>query len=101
MARKSGTGVESEHHVVGVRYRVTGAGNLQMRLEGLDDVITQTLIPVPMQATNRLEPTRLANIQGQRIRLNLFTTELDETFLIRRIIIYAKAVAVEYPGGGL
>ena len=97
MAKKSGTGVEYDHHVVAVRLRVTGAGNLQMSLEGLDDVQTQTLIPLTMQATNRLEPTRLTNFQGQRIRFSLFTDQLDETFLIRRIIIYAKPVAAEYP----
>lgn len=93
---KSG-GVESEHHVVGVRLRLTGAGNLQHRLSGLDDVLQQTLVPMPMTATARIEPTRLANLQGQRIRYELFTDQLNETFLIRRIIIYAKAVAVEYP----
>lgn len=98
---KKGTTEESEHHVVGVRMRITGAGNMKLTLSGLDNVITQILLPVPIQATNRLEPTRLANIQGQRIRLEGNTTELNETFLIRRIIIYAKPVAVEYPGGGL
>lgn len=95
---KKGTGIEYEHHVVAVRLRVTGAGNLQMAFEGLDDVQSQTLVSLPITATNRLEPTRLANFQGQRIRFSLFTTELDEHFLIRRIIIYAKPVAVEYPG---
>lgn len=90
-------GVESEHHVVAVRLRLTGAGNLQHKLSGLDDVIQQTLVPMPMTATARIEPMRLANIQGQRIRYELFTDQLNETFLIRRIIIYAKAVAVEYP----
>lgn len=95
MAKRGGE--ESEHHVVAVRLRVTGAGNLQHRLSGLDDILQQTLVPMPMTATARIEPTRLANLQGQRIRYELFTTELDETFLIRRIIIYAKAVAVEYP----
>lgn len=96
MARNSG--IESEHHVVAVRLRLTGAGNLQHRLSGLDDVIQNNLVPLPMAATARIEPTRLANIQGQRIRYELFTDQLDETFLIRRIVIYAKAVAVEYPG---
>jgi hypothetical protein len=91
-------GVESEHHVVAVRLRVTGAGNLNHKLSGLDNIVQQTLIPMPMNVTNKLEPTRLANIQSQRIRYELFTDQLNETFLIRRIIIYAKPVAIEYPG---
>jgi hypothetical protein len=102
VARKgTGTGVEYEHHVVGVRLRVTGAGNLQSRLSGLNDIVQDTLEDIPMQATNRLEPTVLANIQNQRIRYELFTTELNETFVIKRIIIYAKPVATEFPGGGI
>ncbi len=98
---KRGGGTEFEHHVVGVRLRVTGAGNLQSRLAGLDNIVTDTLLNIPMAATNRLEPTVLANIQGQRIRYELFTTEVDEHFLIRRIIIFAKPVATEYPAGGI
>ena len=96
MAKASGP--EYEHHVVAVRLRVTGAGNLQHRLSGLDDILQNTLVPMPMAATARIEPTRLANLQGQRIRYELWTDQLNETFLIRRIILYAKPVAIEYPG---
>ena len=94
---KKGNAPEYDHHVVAVRLRLTGAGNLQHRLSGLDDVLQNTLVPLPMTATARIEPTRLANLQGQRIRYELWTDQLNETFLIRRIIIYAKPVAIEYP----
>lgn len=100
MPKRSGS-EENEHHVVGVRLRVTGAGSLQMSLSDLDDTRISPLVPIPMQATTRIEPTRLANFQSQRIRLNLVTTELNDRFRIQRIIIFAKPVAVEYPGGGL
>lgn len=96
--RKNTGGGENEQHVVGVRMRVTGNGELQMKLEGLDAVLTQDLIPFTMATVARIEPTRLANFQSQRIRLVIKTTEIDERFLIRRIIIFAKPVAVEYPG---
>jgi hypothetical protein len=89
---------ENEHHVVGVRLRVTGSGTLDLELSDLDDVQVQTLIPLTMASSARIEPTRLANFQSQRIRLSLGTTEINETFLIKRIIIYSKPVAVEYPG---
>lgn len=97
MAKKSGGG-ENEHHVVGVRMRVTGSGNLQIGLEDLDNIQVQALVPVPMQATTRFEPTRLANFQSQRIRFTGTTTLINETFHIRRIVIFVKPVAVEYPG---
>lgn len=95
---KRGGGPEFEHHVVAVRLRLTGAGNLKHRLSGLDDILQNTLVSLPMAATARIEPTRLANLQGQRIRYELWTDQLNETFLIRRIILYAKPVAIEYPG---
>lgn len=96
MAKSKG-GPEQEHHIVGVRLRITGGGNFKMRLEGLDTILTQDLATLALAATNRLEPTRLANFQGQRIRLRGQVTEINENFLIRRIIIFAKPVAMEYP----
>lgn len=93
-----GAGGENEHHIVGIRMRITGSGNMQLALTDLDQVQTQNLVPLPMSAATRIEPTRLANFQSQRIRLEGKTTEINETFRINRIIIFAKPVAVEYPG---
>lgn len=95
---KSGGG-EFEHHVVGVRLRVTGSGDLQLSLESYDQVQVQNLVPLNMLNPNRFEPTRLANFQSQRIRLVGKVTEINEWFEIHRIVIYAKPVAVEYPSG--
>jgi hypothetical protein len=89
---------EVEHHVVAVRLRVVGAGNLLLSLTDYDDVQTQNLATVAMVASTRIEPTRLANFQSQRIRLIGQTTEIDERFDIHRILIFAKPIAVEYPG---
>lgn len=97
MAKRSSTQFESEHHIVGVRMRVVGVGNLDMALSDLDNIQTQVLQPFPLQATTRIEPTRLANFQSQRTRLTVSTNVISESFLIQRIIIFAKPVAVEYP----
>ena len=97
MAKRSGTSIESEHHVVGVRFRVTGSGNLDLRLVDLDNTRTYQMVDLPLQVTTRIEPTRLANFQSQRIRLEGRIQELNEYFHIRRIIIFAKPVAQEYP----
>lgn len=77
--------------------RVVGVGNLQLSLTDLDDIQTQTLVALPMTATTRIEPLRLANFQSQRIRLVGRTTEIGEQFTINRILIFAKPVAQEYP----
>lgn len=95
---KSKNNEESEHHVVAIRTRLKGSGNLKMSLFDLDDVQESVLVPLVMNPVTRIEPTRLANFQSQRIRLVLYTTELNEYFAIGRILIYAKPVAVEYPG---
>lgn len=98
MAKRSNAGAENEHHVVSVRLRVLGEGNLQLTFEDLDAIQTQNLVPLPLSPTTRFEPTRLANFQSQRIRLVGKVTEIDEWFDIGRIIVFAKPVAVEYPG---
>ncbi len=95
---KSG-GSEFEHHVVGIRLRVTGQGALDLTLESYDAVKTQALVPLNMLNPNQFEPTRLANFQSQRIRLVGSVNLIDEWFSIHRIIIYAKPVATEYPSG--
>lgn len=94
---KSKTGAEYEHHIVGVRLRVLGQGNLQLSLQDYSNIQTQNLVPLAMSTATRFEPTRLSNFQSQRTRLIGTITEEDEWFGIRRIIIYAKPVAVEYP----
>jgi hypothetical protein len=96
VAKQSQLG-EVEHHVVAVRLRVVGVGNLLLSLTDYDNVQTENLTPLPMAASTRIEPTRLANFQSQRIRLIGQTTEIDEVFDIHRILIFAKPVATEYP----
>lgn len=98
MARKPSGSGENEHHVVGVRLRVTGNGNLRMNVSDLDTTQTVGITPLVMAAATRIEPTKLTNFQSQRIRLQGGTYEINEWFWIRRIIFFAKPVVVEYPG---
>lgn len=97
MAKKAKASAEYEYHFVGTRLRVIGSGNLRLAFTDLDNTQMQQLAVLPMQATTRFEPTRLANFQSQRTRLVGTITELSEYFSIGRIIIYAKPVALEYP----
>jgi hypothetical protein len=97
VAKKSKNSGEYEHHVVGVRMRVTGSGNMDLALADLDDIQVQQLVPIVMAAATRIEPFRLANLQSQRIRLVGEVTEINEWFQIQRILLYGKPVAQEYP----
>lgn len=96
MAKKN-TGGEFDHHIVSVRLRVLGEGNLNLSLVDYSDIQTQVLVDVPMTPATRFELTRLANFQSQRTRLVGSVSEIDEWFQIQRILVFAKPVAQEYP----
>lgn len=96
MAKQSG-GAEFEQHIVATRCRIVGAGNFQQTLESVQAVRTLNLLPLALQAATENEPVRLANFQSYRIRLVGKVTQIDENFNVNRIIIYAKAVAIERP----
>lgn len=89
--------LESEYHIVGVRFRIVGSGNFESNLSDLDSIQNQPLKNITMAVTTRFEPTLLSNFQSQRTRLECQTTEINEVFRISRIIIFAKPVATEYP----
>jgi hypothetical protein len=84
-------------HIAGIRVRVVGAGNLLPVFQGYDDIITQTLVAVPMSATDSREKTRLCNFISQASKLKLYTTEENEIFRINHIWIYIKPLYTDYP----
>jgi|PlaIllAssembly_1097288.scaffolds.fasta_scaffold00017_4 hypothetical protein len=96
-AREGSTG-ENISHFTAVRMRVTGQGNLKLKFYSLDDIKSQDLVPLPMQTTTNIQPTRLANFSQQRASLKIGTTEFQEYFRINRVIIFAKEMFTSYPG---
>ena len=93
-----GSSGENISHFAAIRIRLVGNGNLKMAVYSIDDVKSKTLVPLAMQATNRIIPTRLVNFMEQRASFELKTTEPGERFRINRIIIYTKEVFTSYPG---
>ena len=89
---------ELVNHFGAVRLRVSGSGNLRLRLLSLDEVKTQTLVPIVMSDPAYIEPTRLSNFTQQRASLEISTTMINEYFLISKIIIFTKPVATSFPG---
>lgn len=88
---------ENINHFNAIRVWVTGSGNLKPKLYSLSDVKTKDLSPIVMEAAAYKQPTVLTNFSQQRAALELKTTEINETFAISRIIIFAKPVATSYP----
>lgn len=93
------TGEENFLHITGIRLRITGNGNLKATFFSLDDTRSYPLVDLIMASAPGRNLDRLANVpQEQRVYLELKTTEIDETFRLNRIIIWAKQVSVELPG---
>lgn len=97
-AASEGSSGENISHFAAIRIRVIGIGNLQMKVSSLDNVKSKTLVPLVMQTTNRIIPTRLVNFTEQRASFELKTTSFEEKFRINRIVIFMKEVATSYPG---
>ena len=89
---------ENISHFAAIRVRVNGTGSLNMTVYSLDDVRSKTLVPITMQASTRIIPTRLVNFTEQRAAFELSTTAIDEKFRINRIVIFMKEVFTSYPG---
>jgi len=85
-------------HFAAVRLRATGVGNLKLQFFSLDDISNQQLSSIPLSLTTDKEPTRLSNFISQRARLKVGVTEIDERFVINRIVVFAKELYSSYPG---
>ena len=89
---------ENISHFTAVRVRVTGTGNLKLKIYSLDDIRNQELVALPLSSATDIIPTRLCNFTTQRASFEMKTTEMDETYRINRIVIFTKEIATSYPG---
>jgi hypothetical protein len=85
------------NHFNAVRTRATGAGNMQMQLQSMDEVHTQTLANTALSLTTNREVTVLANFVDQRASVYIFTTNIDEIFEISRITVFLAPLQSSYP----
>lgn len=84
-------------HFGGVRYRITGSGNLVSTLLGLDSTLTNSLVNTALSNTPGREPFLLANLLSQKARLSFGTTAINEIMKVNRILVYTKDVYTGYP----
>jgi hypothetical protein len=94
---KSVTNEEVINHYGAVRLRVTGSANLKLTLFSLDEVKISPLLPLTILSRTNIEPNRLANFTQQKAKLEIRTTELNETFKISKVIVFVRPVAKSYP----
>jgi len=97
-ARSHGSSGEYINHFTGVRMRVVGSGELEMTLRSQDNVVSLTLTPFTLSATDRTNPFRLASFVQYRAQLEGRTDTINETFRINRIVLYVKPIFTMEPG---
>jgi hypothetical protein len=85
------------NHFGAVRLRVNGYANLQLTLLSLDEIQNNILAPIPLQTATNIEPNRLSNFTQQRAKLMIQTINSGEYFVISRIVIFTKPVAMSWP----
>ncbi len=84
-------------HYGGVRMRISGSGNLQATMLGMDSIVTNPLATTALSNAPGKDIFLLGNLISQKARLLLKTTAINETFKINRIILYTKDIYTSYP----
>jgi hypothetical protein len=95
--------MDNINHYGPLRLRVTGSGNLDMRLIALyedlvaDNPPTQTLPTFAMSTATPRLPSVLANFIQQYAQLEIKVDAIDEYFLINKIVFFTKPMWADYP----
>lgn len=95
---RQGSAGENISHFTAVRMRITGFGDLKMKMLSLDDVKTVNLTSITIPSASNIQPTRIMNFMQQRAAFRMETTEINEFFRVNRIILFTKPVFTSYPG---
>lgn len=84
-------------HIASVRMRVIGVGDLQTVVKTINNVRNIQLANIPMQLTNGREPAILANFTTQKIKLRIFTDQINEVLHVTRVIMFVKPIYTGRP----
>ena len=96
MAKNNTT--ENINHLAGIRLRVLGSGELNIRISSLSDVIIKDLVPITMQDPARIEPYRIINFVSQKSKITLSTDDFDSVMRVNKIVVFLKPIFTQYPG---
>jgi hypothetical protein len=94
---KTSVSEEVINHYGAVRLRAVGSGNLRLTLFSLDEVKISSLLALTLQSKTNIEPNRLSNFTQQKAKLEVRTTEINETFRINKIVVFVRPTAKSYP----
>lgn len=85
------------NHYGSIRMRIKGSANLLLTLFSLDEIGYFPMMSLALQSATNIEPNRLSNFTQQKAKLEIRTTEINETFQSNKIIVFVKPVAKSYP----
>lgn len=91
------TSGDCQTHINPVRIRTKGAGNLRVTLFDLGEIDNSELADGALSTTTGRSINLLSNFDGEKILLDIRTTELEEWFEISNIWAYVKLTAISYP----
>lgn len=84
------------NHFHSIQLRITGTGNLKGTLYSLPDrdgnMVSQDLQALNMTTQNSKMPILLCNFKQERMKMKIYTTDIDEIFTIRKISIFVKPI---------
>lgn len=94
---------EGINHFNGVRLRVLGEGELQLKFLSMPDIngvqLEQDLIPLDMDSIIKgREPFKKVNFKQQRAQVMFYTRDINEYLKINRMVIFSKQIYANYPG---
>lgn len=80
-----------------IRFTVNGVGNLQNQFNSLNPAISAVNPSVPMQLMTDIEMIMPTNFMNQRGQVYGFVTNLNEDFMVSRIVVWVKPEAFSQP----
>src|SRR3972149_2503036 len=94
---------ENINHFAGVRLRMLGTGSVKLKFLTLPNNLgikkEVNLVDLDLNTLNQQrEPLKKTNITTQRAQLEIKTLEINEIIKINRLVIFARPVAVNFPG---
>jgi len=97
-AASEGSGGDNVQHFSTIRLRVTGQGFMYMSVQSLDGVRDKALVPLKLEAANRIIPNIIVNFVEQKACFEFRVDGLNEYVRMHRIIIYMKEIYTSTPG---
>jgi hypothetical protein len=78
------------HHCGGLTFRISGVGDLQISVRGIDDNLIVNLNSMPLALSSGREYFRHANFNNERVAVKIRTSFAGEYFNLKKLIIFTK-----------